>query len=668
MLRWTPSAVVTSDAGTGIGYTGLRIRGTDPTRINVTINGIPLNDAESQGVFWVDLPDFVSSVNSVQIQRGVGTSTNGAGAFGATINLSTVEASTQAFAELNASVGSFNTLKGNVRFGSGLLKDHFILEGRLSGLRSDGYIDRARADLRAYYLSGTYRGERNILTANLFSGQEETYQAWYGVPPDKIDDPVERKFNPAGMEKPGSPYEDEVDHYRQTHAQLLYNHQFLTGGFASFNLHYTRGAGFYEQYKADQSLTAYGLDPVEVNGKLLDTTDLIRRLWLDNDFFGATFSLNFSGLDRRFDATAGGAVSIYKGDHFGEVIWAEYFGSGEKGHRYYENDARKADLNIYGKINYELLPWLNAFLDLQLRRVHYGFLGLNREGDNVDQEVAHNFFNPKAGLFFTPGVRSEAYLSFAVANREPNRDDYVESTAESRPKPERLYNVEAGYRYSWDKADLGANLYYMHYRDQLVLNGQINDVGAYTRINVDKSYRLGIELTGGVEPAAGLRLDGSATFSRNAIPSFLEYVDVYDSAFNWQGQETIRHRDTRLSFSPAVIAGGQLRYAILRDKERQHLDVALMAKYVGRQYIDNTSDEANSIDPYSFADFRLRYLIRPSFAGEIEWTLLVNNLFNAMYESNAWSYRYIYSGKAALDQGFFPQAGRNFLLGMRLRF
>lgn len=668
LLKWTPSAVVTSDAGTGIGYTGIRVRGTDPTRINVTINGIPLNDAESQGVFWVDLPDFVSSTNSLQIQRGVGTSTNGAGAFGATINLSTIEANPEAFAEVNATAGSFNTLKGNVRFGSGLLNDKFILEGRLSRITSDGYIDRARADLESFFIAGTYLGRSSSLTVNAFSGHEETYQAWFGVPPDLLDDRDTRTFNPAGTEKPGDPYHDEVDNYRQSHAQVLYNNQLSSQWLLNLNLHYTRGRGYFEQYKANEFLPDYGLNPVELGETEVTESDLIRRLWLDNDFYGTTYSLNYEGTDDRLTATLGGAFNIYEGGHFGEIIWAEFFSNGTKDQRYYENDARKEDFNIFGKVNYELLPRLNAYADLQYRRVFYNFLGFNRGGENVEQDATLNFFNPKAGLFYQVNDRSELYASFAVANREPNRDDYVESTPDSRPKPERLYNTEVGYKINWSKAALGANLYHMAYQDQLALTGAVNDVGAYTRVNIDRSYRLGIELFGGVELAEGLRFDGNATFSRNKVREFTEFVDVYDENFNWIGQEAVQREDTDLSFSPPVIAGGQLSYEILRSNDSHDLDFMLMSKYVARQFIDNTSDADNVIDAYTYTDFRLSYRFRPAFAEEIELTLLARNIFDAFYETNAWSYRYVYAGETLVDQGFYPQATRNVLLGLRVRF
>ncbi|MCO6489232.1 MAG: TonB-dependent receptor [Phaeodactylibacter sp.] len=668
LLRWTPSAVVTSDAGTGIGYTGIRIRGTDPTRINVTINGIPLNDAESQNVFWVDLPDFTSSAADIQIQRGVGASTNGAGAFGASINLNTAQLRTEPYAEVNGTVGSFNTQKANLQFGTGLLKDRFTVDGRLSRITSDGYIDRATADLQSYYLSGAYMGEKSSLRFITFSGHEVTYQAWYGVPPQFLDNEDERTFNPAGMEKEGEPHDDEVDDYRQTHYQLLYNNQMHPNWNLNLALHYTRGQGFFEQYKADQALADYGLDNIGMGGEVVSTTDLIRRLWLDNDFYGAVYGLNYQSPSGKLDATLGGGFHIYEGRHFGEVTWAEFASNSEKDERYYENDARKSDFNAFAKFNYQLLPRLNAYLDLQYRRVGYDFLGFNRDGENVEQSVALDFFNPKAGLYYELGPRSNAYASFAVANREPNRNDYVESTADSRPEPETLYNTEVGYRHNWGQAALGINAYHMYYRDQLALNGEVNDVGAYTRINIDESYRLGLELVGGAQILPGLRLDGNATFSQNKVSAFTEFVDVYDADFNWLGQEAVQHENTDLSFSPDVIAGASLTYELFRQNPKHDVAFALLNKYVGRQYIDNTSDRENSIDPYTFSDLRIRYVFRPGFAREVALTLLARNIFDALFETNAWSYRYIYDGSVALDQGFFPQAGRNFLMGVTVGF
>lgn len=665
LLRWTPSTVVTSDAGTGIGYTGIRIRGTDPTRINVTINGIPLNDAESQGTFWVDLPDFISSTSNVQIQRGVGTSTNGAGAFGASINLNTSEKRDAPYLQTNTSVGSFNTLKGNVEFGTGVLRDKFSLDGRLSRIGSDGYIDRARADLNSWFLSGAYYGEGNVLRFNAFSGHEVTYQAWNGVPADLVDNRETRTFNSAGTEKAGTPYDNEVDDYRQTHYQLLFDQQLTTNWDLSLALHYTQGEGFFEQYKADQSLEDYGLEPVNSE---VTSTDLIRRRWLDNDFYGTVYALRYRSIDDRLTATLGGGYHIYEGRHFGEIIWARFASNSEIREPYYDNDAEKRDFNVYGKINYELLPDLNAYLDLQVRRVDYNFLGVNNQGSAVPAGDELSFFNPKAGLFYQISPRAEAYASFAVANREPNRNDYTENPIGRWPRPERLLNTEIGWRYRWDKAAFGANFYRMDYQDQLVLNGQINDVGEYMRINVPESYRMGVELVGGLQISSRFDLNANVTFSRNKVDNYTEYVDAYDADFNWLEQQTISREDTDLAFSPAVIAGGDLNFQVLPEAEKHQLELSLLGKYVSKQYIDNSSDENNVLDAYWFSDFRLQYQWQTGFFKEIGLTLLVQNIFDQLYETNAWSYRYNYDGTNLVDKGLYPQAGRNFLLGISIGF
>jgi len=664
LLQWTPSTVVTSDAGAGVGYTGIWIRGSDPTRINVTINGIPLNDAESQGVFWVNLPDFASSTDDVQIQRGVGSSTNGAGAFGATINLNTSKLRPEAYAEVNGSVGSFNTLKGNVLFGTGLLNDKFTIDGRISRINSDGFIDRAAADLESFYLSAAMTNKRSMLRFNVFSGHEVTYQAWNGVPAAFVDDPELRTFNSAGTEKEGEPYENEVDDYRQTHYQLLYNNQLARDWNANIALHYTRGMGFFEQYKADENFSSYDFQPIEIGEETISNTDLIRQLWLDNHFYGTIYSLNYD--NDRLDATLGGAYSRYEGGHYGEVIWAE-FAPNELGDRYYENDALKTDFNIYGKVNYGLTDKLNGYLDLQYRRVGYEFLGFNNQLENVTQSVELNFFNPKVGLFYQFSDFAEAYASFAVANREPNRNDYVLSTPNNRPRPERLYNTELGWRRQWSKSALGINFYHMLYRDQLALNGQINNVGEYTRINIDRSYRLGVEIVGGLQILPKLRFDGNLTLSRNKVQEFTEFVDVYDADFNFLRQDMIVREDTDLSFSPSVIGAAELTWSVLQ-RDEQDLSLTLSNKYVGEQYIDNTSDPDNVIDPYFFTNARLNYNWRPGFAKEIGVTLLVQNVFDARYETNAWSYRYRFDGQTLIDQGFYPQAGVNYVLGVRVGF
>ena len=660
LLRWSPSAIVTSDAGAGIGYTGIRIRGTDPTRINVTINGIPLNDAESQGVFWVNMPDFSSSTESVQIQRGVGSSSNGGSAFGATINLNTSKVKEGAYAGINTTFGSFNTFRINVEFGTGLLKEGFTFDGRLSKITSDGYIDRASSDLDAYYLSAAYVGDRSLLRFNTFSGHEITYQAWNGVPADLIDDRETRTFNSAGAEKPGEPHDNEVDDYRQTHYQLIYNQQVSPFTNANISLHYTQGAGFFEQYKADQDLSNYGLN----SSAEFENPDLIRRRWLDNDFYG--FVYGFQHHKNKVDFTLGGGYNIYEGRHFGEVIWSEFAFGLDPSKPYYDNDARKTDFNIYGKLSYTLKPKLDAYLDLQWRRIGYEFLGFDLNGNNVTQTDDLSFFNPKAGLYYQVSEKSNAYASLAIANREPNRNDYVESSPQSRPRPERLYNVELGYKTGSEKSRLEVNAYYMYYEDQLAINGQINDVGAFTRTNIDESYRLGLELAGGFSISKTLALESGLTLSRNKVKTYEEFVDVYLSDGGYE-QARILHENTDLSFSPSFMGNLGL---VLRPSlgEKQDLELSLLGKYVGEQYLDNSSDSDNVLDPYFFSDLRINYTLKEFLGQEIAVTLLVQNLFDALYETNGWSYRYRLDEVQLLDRGYYPQAGRNFLLGLSLKF
>lgn len=658
ILRWTPSAVVTSDAGTGIGYTGIRIRGSDPTRINVTINGIPLNDAESHNVFWVDLPDFISSTDDIQIQRGVGTSTNGAGAFGASIHLNTSKIERESYGSIQTTLGSFNTRKANISFGSGLLNDRFVFAGRLSTIQSDGYIDRASADLNSWYINTSYLGDRSTVQFNAFSGHEITYQAWNGVPADFLDDKELRTYNSAGTEKPGDPHENEVDNYQQTHYQLLWTNQLTSNLKFSLAGHYTKGAGYYEQYKADEELTEYSLE-----GASGPTSDLIRRRWLDNDFYGMTYSLQSTAGEGRLDWTLGGGYHYYRGRHFGEVIWARDFGSGEMGHLYYDNLGRKGDFNAFGKLNY----WINSnwdlYVDLQIRNVNYQFEGFDNQLRLVDQSDALTFFNPKAGLSYHFSDRAKGYWSFAVGHKEPNRDDYVETTPDERPLPERLYNTEIGYKYRSDKFALETNLYHMYYLNQLVLNGEINDVGAYTRVNIPYSYRLGLEINGGLSFGNRWRLDGNAAISKNKVIRHTIYEDSYDESFNWLGQEAVVYENTDLSFSPNFIGGGSLTHQIPFKENRNFLEIGWLHKYVSSQFIDNTSDSNNQLDGYYVSDLQ----VICNWGEQVEINFLLGNIWNASYETNAWSYRYRYEGSRVIDQGFYPQAGTHFFVGLKIQ-
>ena len=675
LLRWTPSAVVTSDAGTGIGYTGIRIRGSDPTRINVTVNGIPLNDAESQGVFWVNMPDFASSTNSIQIQRGVGTSTNGAGAFGASINLSTFEnIDPYGSISVDAAAGSFGTLRGNLQLKSGLFKDKFYANARLSRIHSDGYIDRARADLESWYGELGMRGDRTSLTLLAFGGHEVTYQAWNGVPVTYADDEELRTFNTAGLEKPGTPYEDEVDNYRQNHVQLHFARQldqWTLGG----ALHYTRGLGFFEQYKAAQDPFDY-FDPAQVMVEP-GGTDLVRRLWLDNHFFGGIFNLERVSSDQRLHTQIGGGLNHYQGLHYGEVT--QLIGQEQPAlpYRFYENDADKTDGNIFTKATYRFKDHWNGYLDLQYRGIQYDFVGLTRNDGPVDESLNYHFFNPKVGVFYENRGR-EAYGSFAIASHEPNRNDLVNTTTESRPTAEKLYDLELGYRRAWARAQYGVNLYWMQYQDQLVVTGELNDVGEYTRVNVPDSYRRGIEMTGAIKPMRQWLIGANLTLSQNEINRFTEFVDDWDTGT----QIPIQHRRTDLALSPNVIGGGELTY---RPSVGEGMfSASLLGKFVGKQYLDNTGNENTTLDPYFFANLRLRYETKNTgFAKNFAATLMVRNLFDARYVTNGWTYRYRSAGYDARPDdpyarlegndvynltGLYPQAGINLLGGLSFTF
>ncbi|MDB5060561.1 MAG: TonB-dependent receptor, partial [Mucilaginibacter sp.] len=494
LLNQTPSVVVTSDAGAGVGYTGIRIRGSDGTRVNVTINGIPLNDAESQGSYFIDLPDLASSVNNIQVQRGVGTSTNGAGAFGGSINIQTATRRDTAYADINNTVGSYETVKNTVSLGTGLLGGKFSVDGRLSRIKSDGYIDRASSDLKSFFVSGAYYGKNSTLRANIFSGVERTYQAWNGIPDYIIGDntiPNHRTYNELGLMPDGTYYKDQVDNYQQNHYQLLYDQKLSDKVSFSGALHYTKGFGYYEEYKTNAKVTDYGLTPVVIGGTAITNTDLVRRRWLDNDFYGITYALKYQP-ESNLNFTLGGAYNYYTGAHFGNIIYTKQSAGITPNYEYYRDDANKNDFNIFGRGEYKLGD-VTLFADLQYRRIYYSFLGFDRNLNNVQQSATLNFFNPKAGITYELDEHNNVYASFAVGNHEPNRDDYTNSTPQSRPKPENLKDFEAGYRTSGDVFKGGINGFYMLYKNQLILTGALNDVGAATRVNVDNSYRAGIE-------------------------------------------------------------------------------------------------------------------------------------------------------------------------------
>lgn len=652
ILNRTPSVVVNSDAGTGIGYTGLRIRGTDATRINITLNGIPYNDAESQGTFFVNLPDFTSSVNSIQIQRGVGTSSNGTGAFGATVSLSTNEVNEKPYAELNNSYGSFNTWKNTIKVGSGLINNAFTLDARLSRIASDGYVDRASSDLQAFYLSGAYLRERTTLRLNVFSGKEKTYQAWNGISAGRLK--TDRTYNPAGTDKPGEPYDNETDNYNQTHYQLFLDHQVNSRWHLNTAFFLTRGKGYYENYKGDELLKEYGRPDLVFGDTTIASTDLVRQKILDNYFYGQIFSVRYK--QEKNEITLGGGWSRYTGDHIGKVIWAKY--GFDNGYRYYDNTANKTDINVFAKWQYAFTNALSLFTDVQYRYVQHQMQGFE-DNPTLRVDRQFNFVNPKIGINYLQNGWN-AFVSYSAANKEPNRDDF-EAGVISQPKHEQLHDFEAGVEKRTDKFYAAANLYYMLYKNQLVLTGKINDVGAATRINVPDSYRAGIELQAGYIFSNWININANATFSRNKVKAFTEYVEDFDADWNKLGYYGVAHENTDIAFSPAVVAGYDLNLLPVKN-----LEISLLGKYVGKQYIDNTQNKERLLNDFYTQDVRAILTLKNKFFKQ--WHIIgqVNNVFNKMYEPNGWTYAYRLDGTIGADNGYFPMAGTNFMIGVNI--
>lgn len=675
LLQLTPSFVTTSDAGGGVGYTNFRIRGTDLNRINVSIDGIPVSEAETHGTWFVDMPDIASSLENIQVQRGVGTSANGAAAFGGTIDLQTNTLKKNPYSEYSGSAGSFNTFKNTVSAGTGLMKDKFTFDARLSKVASDGYIDRATSDLKSFFVSGGYYSKKSILKINIFSGVEETYQAWWGVPSVRLNNDME------GMERYGEhwlytaeqteaminsdsrtynyyTYDNQIDHYQQDYYHLHFSHQFNESLHMNTALHYRHGKGYYENYKDDEDFADYQLDYPVIGSETITSTNLVNRKWLDNDFYGVVFSLNYK--KENGDFTLGGGWNTYDGDHYGKVIWAQYLGDVDTDNEWYRGNGLKKDFNIYGKVNCRLTEDLNFFADLQYRHIDYKIEGIDDDLRDITQEHDFDFFNPKIGLYYQPTVNQKVYLSFATGHREPNRDNYVDADPNGKqPVYETLYDWEAGYACNFSKFSVEANLYYMNYKDQLVLTGEINDVGAGIMVNVDESYRTGIELQAGWKIARLLQWNLNATFSSSKIKKFTEYVDDWDNG----GQQSFDLGAVDLAFSPDFTGNSQLVFSPTKN-----LNISLVSQYVGKQYVDNTSNDDRTLDAYFVNNLKIDYIINPKFVDEVALHLMVNNLFDEEYESNAWVYSYIYGGERFKQDGYFPQAGANFMLGLDIRF
>jgi iron complex outermembrane receptor protein len=657
LMNYLPSVVTTSDAGNGMGYTGIRVRGSDATRVNVTINGIPYNDAESQGTFWVNMPDFASSVESLQLQRGVGTSTNGSGAFGASLNMLTDKYASKANGEISNSFGSFNSRKHTVKFSTGLLNDHFEIAGRLSALKSDGYVDRASSDLKSYFLQGTYVGKTTLIKALVFGGTEKTYQSWNGISAKKLDE--DRTYNSAGKfeDEAGNTrfYDNETDNYKQDHYQLHWSESVSDKWSTNLAFHYTKGLGYFENYKYNEPVEGYGgILPTKMvendNGDLVPGTDLIRQKWLDNDFYGTTFSVKYK--DEKLDIIFGGGWNKYEGSHYGKVIWARNAGQTELGDRYYDDFSTKTDGNIFAKANYQLTDKLSFYGDLQYRKVTYK--ANSAETGLVDDHF--NFFNPKAGLNFEINNKNILYFSYARANREPNRSDYEGGNV----KPEKLNDFELGWRFNSDNVQLNTNFYFMGYKDQLVLTGQLNDVGAPLRANSGDSYRAGIEVDATLKLSEQWYIQPNITLSQNKNK---DYHFTRDGALQNLGE-------TNIAFSPEVIAGNRLTFIPIKD-----LQISLLSKFVGEQFMGNIDSDVSKLDSYFVNDLNVSYEIKPKKVFKsIMLSALVNNIFDLKYESNGFFYTYdikdpVTSAVSTFDvPGYYPQAGINCLVGLTLKF
>ncbi len=665
LLSLTPSLVETSEAGNGIGYTSLRIRGSDGSRINVTIDGIPLNDPESQQVFWVDLPDIASSVENIQVQRGAGTSSNGAGAFGASINIQTKSPGNEPFAEINSSAGSFSTFKNVVTAGTGLLAGKYAMQMRYSDLKSDGFVDRTGSDHRSAFITGTYRTGRSSLKTNLILGEERTGIGWWGVPGEMLE--VNRRYNPAGEytdeEGVRHYYDNESDNYTQNHAQLIYSYKINEMFHANAALHYTRGKGYYEEFREDQPYSDYGLPQTGDNGTALTETDLVRRKWMSNDFYGAVYSLNYR--KNRFEGILGGGLNRYSGDHFGRLIWMKNPGTAGMDYEWYRNNGLKREFNVYGKVNYTLSDNISVFGDLQYRHISYDLTGIDDDQRDLAQRHSYDFFNPKGGLFFTIDPNQDAWISFSVANREPTRADFKEAAGdpEATPRAETLYDTEMGYKLRSGKSLISACIYGMIYKDQLVPTGELSSVGYPIMTNVSDSYRIGAEISTGFRPFDPVSWQFNLTISRNKIVDFTEFYTDYISSGGSSEYKSRRLGTVDIAYSPSVTGSSDLELRL-----HSRLKLHLISKYVGKQYFDNTMSEKRRIDPYFVNNMRIDFTPALRSLKNAELQLLVNNIFDAEYESNAYGGTWYEDGIENTWSYFFPQAGINYMMRIGLKF
>ncbi|MDR1055537.1 MAG: TonB-dependent receptor [Prevotellaceae bacterium] len=684
IIELSPSVVISSESGLGLGNTSFRIRGTDANRTNVTIDGVPANDAESQAVFWVNMPDFASSIGSIQIQRGVGTSTNGGAAFGATVNMQTNRPSTIPYAEISSSVGMYNTFRNNINIGTGNIGKGFSFDARYSNVQSDGYIERSSAKHQSIYGVAAWQGENTFVKFSILYGEQHTGLSWNGVPGYAIDNikypyyeagipgykpGINRRYNPAGeyLDADGNIkyYGNQTDNYEQTHYHLQFAQKLAQRWTGHATLHLTRGLGYYEEYKLNRKLIEYGLPNIEINDETIKKSDLIRQKWMDNYFYGLTFSANYT--NDKLQWIIGGAANRHYGDHYGKVLWVRSNMGADYGNKWYTNNGTKDDYNIYTKATWQVSKLLSIFGDIQYRHIGYTLKGNDDDLAKLDQSHYFNFFNPKAGVFLDLSDNHTAYASIAIGNREPTRSNFKDANRSNEmPKSETMYDTEIAYQFTGKNSSFGINLYYMYYKDQLVATGKLSSVGYTIMQNVPKSYHAGIEITGGIQIFKLLRFETNITLSRNKIKDFTAYTDQYDNGNDWNPTEQRVENlgETNISFSPDVTGSAMLRY-----KPVKNLSFLLTGKYVGKQYYDNTSSDSRRLDAYFVSNFRIDYSFK-LYEINIGIQGLINNIFDKQYITSAWVYRAVFADGSPdyIENGFFPQAGRNVMVKLVISF
>lgn len=672
ILQTLPSVVAFSEDGSGVGNTSLRIRGTDATRINVTLNGMPLNNPETQEVYWVNIPDISNSLQNIQIQRGVGSSTNGAGAFGASISLKTVGGRPETYGEASSAIGSYNTITSSITAGTGVMKNGLSVDARFSRITGDGYIRNGKVNHRGAYAALSYYTDNQLIRLSYIHGVQHTGITWEGITPEQMAE--DRKYNPAGKYKDEAGntlyYDNETDNYYSDIIQLTYSNQLSDRFSLNAGLSYNNGYGYYENYKRNQKFKNFLLPEQTVNDSTYSSSDLIRRKAMKNGFYAGNFTLNYDF--EKLSLVGGISFSHFDGDHFGRLLWVKYNENIPSNYEWYFNNGKKNDYNAFIKAGYNLTDKVSLFGDIQYRYVDYRMKGMDDDLEEIKNNNYYSFFNPKAGISYHINGH-EIYGSVAVANREPLRADLKESVKGGNSqdiKPERMFDYEIGYKYSNGRTSFNANLYYMYYKNQMVQTGKLNDTGYKLMENVPSSYRAGIELMGAYEFNKWLRLDANVTFSSNKIKDYTAYFDLYETVNDYYDENEIIGQDAEnfgksdISFSPNVISSGIISFT------PKSFRFSLIGKYVGKQYLDNTSNENRRLDDYFIANFTAGYTFKTNKIGEIDLQFFVNNVFSKKYVANGYAstVRFADDSPESSWIGLYPQATRNVMAKLGIRF